>query len=659
MGALKRPVSVRLRLLALALLPLLVLMPLLLGVAMMRWIDKFDRLLVAKVASDLRVAEQYLDRLKDGQAAAIAATGESRAFATARAQGEGAVRALLAEERAAQGLDFLFRAPAGAATVPAQIRPVAAAAAPDAPRTELAVLPPAALSALAPGLAARARIALVPTPAARPLERQAERRGLVLVSVAVADDGTRLVGGRLLNRDLDFIDTINDLAYPTGAVREAAIGTATLFLDDVRVSTNVRLFEGRRALGTRVSEVVWSAVIGAGETWLDSAFVVNDWYMSAYTPVTDITGERVGMLYVGFLEQPYTNQKAATIIALGAAFLAVVGLSVPVFLRMARGIFSPLERMTATMARVESGALDARIGHVPRNDEIGQVARHLDRLLDQVQDRDAQLRRWGESLNELVDQRTAELREANDKLEATFQQLVMSEKLASVGEITAGVAHEINNPVAVIQGNLEVVRKALGPAAETCRTELDLIDAQAFRINVIVNKLLDFTRAGETADMAARIDVASVVADSLVLVAADLRKTGVTVTERHAPAPPVLMVETELQQVIVNLLINAMQAMPEGGTITLVSGAESSGGKPGVALRVADTGAGIPPDRQARVFDPFFSTKLSEGTGLGLSISQALVARAGGSISFTTVQGRGTEFLVWVPQADTLSGQTV
>ena len=99
-----------------------------------------------------------------------------------------------------------------------------------------------------------------------------------------------------------------------------------------------------------------------------------------------------------------------------------------------------------------------------------------DELLDQVQERDRALRSWADELNTRVEDRTAELREANEKLESTYQQLVMSEKLASIGEITAGVAHEINNPVAVIQGNLDVIRETLGPSADTVATEIDLIE---------------------------------------------------------------------------------------------------------------------------------------------------------------------------------------
>lgn len=151
-----------------------------------------------------------------------------------------------------------------------------------------------------------------------------------------------LVGGILLNQNLAFIDTINDLVYHDASLPEGSRGTATLFLDDVRISTNVRLFEGRRAVGTRVSSVVRTAVLDQGRTWLGSAFVVNDWYISAYEPIDDSYGRRVGMLYVGFLEKPFTDAKRETLLGIAIAFLVVTAATVPLFLKWASSIFRPL-----------------------------------------------------------------------------------------------------------------------------------------------------------------------------------------------------------------------------------------------------------------------------------------------------------------------------
>lgn len=648
--------SVRVKLLLLALSPLVVLLPLLMGLTMVRWIDKFDELLMSKVASDLRVAGQYLRRIETNLASDVSALARSVRFEDARATDTSSFTGYLDDARLDMGLDFLFYSVGDTSGMPKAALAVADAATPEAASASLALFDVAELEQLSPDLSKRALLTLVPTEAARTIDRDTETRGMVLLAAHRSEDGSKvLVGGRLLNRNLDFIDTMNNLIYRNAIGPQARTGTTTLFLDDVRISTNVRLFAGNRALGTRVSEEVWRKVMLGGETWLDRAFVVNDWYISAYEPIADINGQRIGMLYTGFLEAPYTTQRNEMILSLIGAFVVVAALSIPLFLHLARGIFAPLEQMTTTMERVEHGALDARIGPVTARDEIGTVARHLDRLLDQVQDRDEALRGYADNLNVLVDQRTEELREANRKLEATFAQLVMSEKLASIGEITAGVAHEINNPVAVIQGNLEVLRADLGRTAVEHETELDLIDAQTHRINIIVGKLLNFTRPGELSDVETRVDARVAIEDALVLVAADLRKHDIETQTHHTAAPVVHVVETELQQVLVNLMINAAQAMKDGGLLTLETRPRAREEVAGAEISIRDTGEGISPDKLGNVFDPFFTTKPAEGTGLGLSISQALITRAGGLITVESTPGQGSKFSVWLPAADNLS----
>lgn len=501
----------------------------------------------------------------------------------------------------------------------------------------------------------RAYLELVPTPNAAVTDRTTETRGMVIQSASPLTLGegktAALVGGTLLNGNLVFIDTINDLVYRDASLPEGSKGTATLFLDDVRISTNVRLFEGKRALGTRVSNVVSTAVLGEGKVWLDSAFVVNDWYISAYEPILDSYDNKIGMLYVGFLEAPFTRDKMITFVGIGLAFLAIAGLTVPIFLGWARSIFEPLEYVTQTIRKVEEGDLDARTKIKTGTDEIGRVALLLDQLLDQIQQRDRELRDWNTELNRRVDERTHELRLANLKIEATTKQLILSEKLAAIGEITAGVAHEINNPVAVMQGNLEVARNLIGPGADVAKTELDLIDAQIDRISQIVMKLLQFARPEEYAGYVECHEPARIISDSFPLVQHLLNKANISVTRQDETRRLIVMNRTELQQVLVNLIVNALHAMPNGGTLTLGTLDKDVEEKAGVAIVVADTGMGMAEDVVTRIFDPFFTTKSREGTGLGLSISQMLIARQGGRIFVESVPQQGTTFTVWLPEA--------
>lgn len=664
---LRRGRSIRYRLLAIALLPTLVILPLLLVATMARWEAKFDALLTSKVNADLTIAHQYLARILENTGEHLSALTGSIAFRDAAMRdGETGLAAYLDENRQRLGLDFLFLVQRqGSVTKPVGALgqdglrtdwPVLEAALAGEAKTAIDIFSKQELAAIAPELAARAQLELVPTPNAVATDRASETRGMVVhsASPALLPDGgeAALVGGILLNQNLVFIDTINDLVYRAASLPEGSQGTATLFLEDVRISTNVRLFEGKRALGTRVSAAVRQTVLGDGLVWLDSAFVVNDWYVSAYEPISDSFGKRVGMLYVGFLEAPFARAKTETIIGIIVAFLVVTAASVPIFLRWARAIFKPLERMTGTIARVEEGDLGARSGLTDGSDEIGRVAVHLDSLLDQLQQRDRDLRRWNDELNDRVAERTHELELANRQLEATTKQLVMSEKLAAIGEITAGVAHEINNPIAVMQGNLDVVRSVLGDRANDLSTELRLIDEQIHRVSQIVTKLLQFAKPEEYAGYVERHRVADVISDCLPLVQHLLGKADIDIERDDGATRQVLMNRTELQQVLINLIVNAIHAMPDGGRLRLISRDETRDGRDGIRVDVVDTGIGMTPDVLSRIFDPFFTTKRRQGTGLGLSISQTLVRRQGGSLTVESEPGKGTTFSIWLPEAD-------
>lgn len=641
--------SVRVRLLVIALLPMLVLLPFLLSATMIRWSGKVDGLLISKVTGDLTIADQYLGRLLETQGERVNAVAQSAALQQV-IDNEADRNWWLERERQRLGLDFLYLTIGedGPNGFNARHWPVINEAFRGNGHSAVDIISGADLDRLSTGLAEKASVPLVETVAAVPTERTVEDRGMILHSaspIRFDNKNGALVGGVLLNKNLDFIDTINALVYREQSLPEGSKGTATLFLDDVRISTNVRLFENVRALGTRVSAIVRNRVLEDGNLWLDRAFVVNDWYISGYEPIVDSFGNRVGMLYVGFLETPFRTAKIVSALTISILFLLIALISVPIFLRWAGRIFLPLERMTQTIERVEAGDLTARNRFDDQTGEIAQVAGHLDHLLDQLSERDKELREWGESLEVKVEERTRDLSDANQKLAQTTERLIMSEKLAAVGEITAGIAHEINNPIAVIQGNLEVARSQLGETAKEVKTEFDLIDDQVYRIGSIVSKLLQFARPNEYSGAANHITPSSVVRDCLVLTRHQIDAAGITTTTDITSDAEVVMARTELQQVVVNLILNAIHAMPQGGSLSLsVYDQDSS-----VMIKVHDSGAGIPSDIVARIFDPFFTTKQAQGTGLGLSISQTLVTRAGGQITVKSEVGVGSIFEIRLP----------
>jgi signal transduction histidine kinase len=638
--------SVRNKLLAMALLPLLVVLPLLVGALLVWGNIAYDRLLITKVRSDLAVARGYFGQVVVEVGGGTESVAASHALLKAlKARDAPALAQLLDRQRAQLGLDFLVTVPS---YEPALLNSEAFAATRGA---HLAIIDGAQFARLAPHLSSRVPVPLIPTRNAAPSDRTIEDRALVLLarSEVVDDDGQVIAlvgGGVLLNQNLPFIDHINRIVYPDGSLPFGSQGTATLFMDDVRITTNVRLFKDERAIGTRVSHVVSDAVLQRGSTWLDRAFVVNDWYVSAYEPLVDGAGRRVGMLYVGYLEQPFRLVKYGMLGAIGVIIGVVMALAALFSLRWARSIFGPVEQMNRTMRAVEEGRGEARVGHVNASDEIGTLATHLDHLLDVIDEKTRSLQSWANELDAKVAERTRELAASNASLRQAQQQLVKSEKLAAIGQLTASVAHEINNPIAVIQGNLDLMRETLGEHAVPVLAELKLLDEQVERMRLIVTQLLQYARPTEYAGYVEAMDVNRVMDECLVLVGHLLARTHIEVVKDYAATQRAGFNRQELQQVILNLIINAIQAMPEGGRLALRTRDWLQEGAPcGVVLEVSDTGPGLSAQVREQLFRPFFTTR-NEGNGLGLWISQGLVERYGGGIEAGNAKGGGAVFTV-------------
>lgn len=668
--------SIRTRLLALTLLPLLGVLPLL-GLILLLWGNSaIDRLLTGKVRSDLAVAQGYFERvLVEVGSGTQAVAGSHRLHRALTGPHDDAQAAALAQllgaARRQHGFDFL-----NLLTPDMQLRASERGpAAPGAPMPRLAADDSGTLASvarvsadelrqLAPDLPQRARIDLIATDSAGPTGRRSEDRALLLIARArVEDEAGRLVGwlqgGVMLNRNLAFIDHINEIVYPEGSLPFGSRGTATLFLDDVRVSTNVRLFgdaAAGRAIGTRVSASVRQAVLERGETWLDRAFVVNDWYVSGYLPLQDATGARVGMLYVGFLERPLVWLKYAVLVGIGVVFFAVMLLAAWWSLRSAARIFRPLERMTHTMQQVEQGDLTARVGPTREPDEIGRLAATLDHLLDVIDDKTRALQRWGDDLDLKVAERTRDLEASHAELQAAQQQLMRSDKLAAIGQLTASIAHEVNNPIAVIQGNLDLMRELLGPHAAPVRDELTLIDQQVERMRLIVTQLLQFARPTDYAGYVEPVAVRELIEASLVLVRHLLERDRVGLDWQCEAGLTVSINRQELQQVLINLLVNAIQAMQEQPAdtrrLTLRgSAAQAAGGTAVIRIELQDTGPGLGEVALQQMFRPFFTTR-RDGNGLGLWISRSLLERYGGDLRAANrpaSEGPGAVFTVELP----------
>jgi Signal transduction histidine kinase regulating C4-dicarboxylate transport system len=448
--------TVRYKLLALTLFPILLVMPVAL-LAAVYWGSSFSyQQLFMKVTTDLSVAHDMFHRLRRDYLGELARLGESYTFRNALEGGKvEALRGQLQALRRKRGFDFLNLVDGnGRILDPARgeggefVRHSSAlvAALGGEATVGVEIYSNRELARESPPLAQRVRLPLVETPRARPTRRNEEDRGMVIRALYPVRNARNQVigvldGGVLLNGNFTFVDTLRDLVYGSGSLPEGSIGTVTVFLDDVRISTNVPLAPGERALGTRVSNEVRTRVLDEGHTWIDRAFVVNDWYISSYEPILDVDGNRVGMLYAGFLETPFRHALWQALMVLVLFFLVLMGLSAFISIRGAKSIFRPLETMSRVVRSVRSGE-PMRMPRVRATDEIGELAREFDAMLVLLQERNRQISEWAERLEDKVRERTAELERKNEELEQTIRllretrrQLVMAEKLAALGEV--------------------------------------------------------------------------------------------------------------------------------------------------------------------------------------------------------------------------------
>jgi two-component system NtrC family sensor kinase len=268
---------------------------------------------------------------------------------------------------------------------------------------------------------------------------------------------------------------------------------------------------------------------------------------------------------------------------------------------------------------------------VKRHDELGELAETFNRM--------------AERLEEARQRVVAEAEYALD-LE---QQLRRSETLAVAGKLASGIAHEVGTPLNIISGRAEMVLRSL-PPEHPGRQDLERIIHQIDRVSNVVRSLLDTVRLGKLEIQ--RVSIETLINRLLPLLEHVVRKRGISMTTnipedlRSVAGDP-----GRLQQVFINLLMNAVEATPPGGRITIKAWSSPNDGRAGVSIEVADTGGGIPPDALGQIFEPFYTTKpLGEGTGLGLAISRDIIRDHGGTIVAQSHPGHGSTFTAWLPE---------
>jgi two-component system NtrC family sensor kinase len=481
-----------------------------------------------------------------------------------------------------------------------------------------------------PELAERARIRSMPTKMAKPSAESEYLSGMALVAAVPIIESNRflgvLYGGILLNQNHEIVDRVRDTVFQHEVYNGRSVGTATIFLNNVRISTNVLNPDGTRSVGTAASEEVAKQVLIDGKKWTDRAFVVDDWYITAYEPIEDVFGQRVGMLYAGVLEAKYGDVRSKALLLFILITLGGMALAGGFGYVIASRISKPVSELIEASVQVSRGNLSPQIRQVSKS-EIGVLQKTFMEMLASIIQRDKR-----------------------QKAESDTR-LLQFEKQASIGKLAGGVAHEINNPLTGIFTftHMLLKRKDL---PEDMRSDLETISNETERVRKIVKGLLEFSRQTELDREPT--DVNQLCRSTVSLVENQALIKNVSLSLEQGDGLPLLTLDrNQMESVLLNLVMNALDATAPGGQITVSTGIGISvlnPGQKGVEIICRDTGCGIAPENLDKVFDPFFTTKeVGQGTGLGLSVSFGIVERHGGTIHVQSKIARGSAFTIWLP----------
>jgi len=462
----------------------------------------------------------------------------------------------------------------------------------------------------------QAPIEIKPTPRARPTDKRVLNAVMAKeYAVPVLDSGGAvqaiLYGGRVVNRDYTFVDRVREMVFGKEVYKDKPVGTVTIFLDDVRIATNVQDKQGQRAIGTRVSDEVYQAVVERGQTWQERAFVVTDYYKSAYKPIRDIGGDIIGILYVGILEQPF-NDLAAEILQFFLLSVAGVTLIAVLFSFILAGAISrPLTEVVRASECLASGDWGYQVNAHTSIKDINSMAEAFNAMAIGLKDREESLRI------------------SNEKLAASNKSYI--DLIGFVAHELKGIlASAVMNAYAVRDGYLGLVNFKQRKAMDSVARNLDYLDAT-------VKKFLNLGRIerGELAVNKTGLNLKKDIFDtSIVSLAPMVSKKGLQIAN-EIDAEMVVQADSDLMQIVANNLVsNAIKYSPDAGHINVT--ARQIDGM--VEVEVYNDSTPLSEEQRAKLFQKFSrldnpETRKVKGTGLGLYITKQIIERHGGRIT--------------------------
>ncbi len=345
-----------------------------------------------------------------------------------------------------------------------------------------------------------------------------------------------------------------------------------------------------------------------------------------------------------FIEESLSNMQLILVIYL--IFITIGGLSIYAgHIILLRNVVTPIKALASATMEFAEGKLDKRV-HTDSTTEIGQLYQSFNKMAEKLQENDEFLREFNDKLEKKVVERTVELQNANEQLQHTQDALIRSEKIAAVGQIAAGVTHEIKNPLNSLSISTQMLLRELSENYgddSSAHETANLIKTEINRINSILEEFVKFAKF--PAPRFYENDINLVVKEVADLISESAKNSGVTLSVSSEEKMPVIKFdEGQFREVLLNLTQNALRAMKGGGRLdikTLMSDNNA-------VIRVSDSGEGIPDKNLSKIFSPFFSTR-EGGLGLGLSIVQRIVESHGGKIDCRSNTGGGTTFEILLP----------
>jgi two-component system NtrC family sensor kinase len=477
----------------------------------------------------------------------------------------------------------------------------------------------------------KARIDIKSTPKALPSVRTALTAAMTMEYAVpfFGEDGSVLrvlYGGRLLNRNFELIDRIRDVIYENRLYNSRPVGTVTIFLDDVRIATNVLNTHGERAIGTRVSQIVYDNVIRGGKRYIDRAFVVNDWYLTSYEPIRDINSTIVGMLYVGILERPYTDMIKSTTLAFFLIMGIILILAIFLSFVLAGAISSPIIKLEKGTASLADGDLTHRVDITTEVFEINRLALSFNEMAEEIC------------------RRERKILSANDDLALLNKRYL---------DLIGMVSHELKGILAsAIMSAYSVRDGYLGELNEFQRKAMDSVTRNLDYFDITVKNFLNLSRIEKDGLVLNRTKIH--VKDEIIN--ASVEAFSHQAEDRHmkisVAVPPEITVTADSSlffMVVNNLLGNAIKYGIEKGQIEISASADNCCFR----LSVYNDGRPLTEAEREKLFKRFSRLDSPEGrkvrgTGLGLFISREIVEAHGGSISCESRE-KGNAFVVAMP----------